>query len=253
MAAIYKFSRRDFFKVTAATGAGLILGAHLPGCADEKKGAGVFVPSVFLSIDPDGTATVYVPRTEMGQGVRTSLPMLVAEELDADWADVRCEGVPADEQYGDMKTSGSTSIRDFYNTLLNVGATARTMLVSAAATFPILMGSIDLSVAANTTLTGIVAALFIPRIGVYAAIPALLVGVGFGLLNGMVSVRLKLPSFIITLGTMSIMNGTGLLLSGGSPIWFQNDAFTWISKGTILGGLQNIVVWSVLAYVLFSY
>jgi len=127
------------------------------------------------------------------------------------------------------------------------------LLVSSAATFPILMGSIDLSIAANTTLTGIVAALFIPRIGVYAAIPALLVGVGFGLLNGTVSVRLKLPSFIITLGTMSIMNGTGLLLSGGSPIWFQNDAFTWISKGTLFGGLQNIVVWSVLAYIFFSY
>jgi len=127
------------------------------------------------------------------------------------------------------------------------------LLVGAAATFPILMGSIDLSVAANTTLTGIVAALFIPKIGVYAVLPALLVGVGFGFLNGLVSVNFKLPSFIITLGTMSIMDGTGLLLSGGSPIWFQNDAFTWISKGTIFGGLQNIVVWSVLAYIFFSY
>lgn len=127
------------------------------------------------------------------------------------------------------------------------------LLVGTASTFPILMGSIDLSVAANTTLTGIVAALFIPNIGVWAAVPAILVGLGFGFINGMVSVKFKLPSFIITLGTMSIMNGTGLLLSGGSPIWFQNDAFNWISKGTIFGGLQNIVVWSVLIYILFSF
>jgi len=127
------------------------------------------------------------------------------------------------------------------------------LLVSTAATFPILMGSIDLSVAANTTLSGIMAALFISNIGVYAAFPAVLVGVGFGFLNGIVSVYFKLPSFIITLGTMSIMDGTGLLLSEGSPIWFQNDAFTWIAKGSIFGGLQNIVVWSVLAYIFFSF
>lgn len=127
------------------------------------------------------------------------------------------------------------------------------LLVGTASTFPILMGSIDLSVAANTTLTGIVAALFISKIGVYAAFPAVIVGVSFGLLNGIVSVYFKLPSFIITLGTMSIMDGTGLLLSGGSPIWFQNDAFNWISKGSIFGGLQNIVVWSVLVYILFSF
>jgi len=127
------------------------------------------------------------------------------------------------------------------------------LLVGTASTFPILMGSIDLSVAANTTLTGIVAALFIPNIGVYAAVPAILVGLGFGFINGMVSVKFKLPSFIITLGTMSIMDGTGLLLSGGSPIWFQNEAFTWISKGTIFGSLQNIVVWSVMAYIIFSF
>ncbi len=127
------------------------------------------------------------------------------------------------------------------------------LLVGTASTFPILMGSIDLSVAANTTLAGIVAALFIPYIGVYAAFVAIVVGIGFGLLNGVVSVYFKLPSFIITLGTMSIMDGTGLLLSGGSPIWFQNDSFAWISKGSIFGGLQNIVIWSVLAYIFFSF
>jgi ribose transport system permease protein/putative xylitol transport system permease protein len=127
------------------------------------------------------------------------------------------------------------------------------LLVGTASTFPILMGSIDLSVAANTTLSGIVVALFIPNIGVYAALSAILVGLGFGLINGLASVKFKLPSFIITLGTMSIMDGTGLLLSGGSPIWFQNDSFAWISKGNIFGGLQNIVIWSIVVYALISF
>ncbi len=138
------------------------------------------------------------------------------------------------------------------NILVLLAQSSILLLVSTAVTFPILMGSIDLSVAANATLTGIVAALFIPKLGVYAVIPAVLMGTLFGVINGLAYVYFKLPSFIVTLGTMSIMDGTGLLLSGGTPIWFQNDVFTWIAKGSLFINLQNIVIWAVLVYVIFS-
>ena len=139
------------------------------------------------------------------------------------------------------------------NILILLAQSSILLLVSTAVTFPILMASIDLSVAANATLTGIVAALFIPKLGVYAVIPAILMGTAFGAINGLVYVYFKLPSFLVTLGTMSIMDGTGLLLSGGTPIWFQNDAFTWIAKGSLFINLQNIVIWAVLVYIIFSF
>jgi isoquinoline 1-oxidoreductase beta subunit len=92
-----------------------------------------FAPDVFLRIDNNNTVTVIVSRSEMGQGVRTSFPMIVAEELDADWSTVRIEQAATDDKYGRLNTYGSRSIISMWDALRQTGATARAMLAAAAA------------------------------------------------------------------------------------------------------------------------
>jgi isoquinoline 1-oxidoreductase beta subunit len=92
-----------------------------------------FQPNLFVRIDPDGAVTLTVHRSEMGQGVRTALAMVLAEELEADWASVRVEQSPANSEIGSQITSGSGSVTDFYASLRGAGATARQILVAAAA------------------------------------------------------------------------------------------------------------------------
>src|SRR5215467_1748681 len=93
----------------------------------------VFHPAVYLGIDPDGTVHIVAHRSEMGTTSRTSLPLIAADELDADWARVKIEQAIGDPKYGDQSTDGSYSIRAFYDAMRQTGATARTMLVQAAA------------------------------------------------------------------------------------------------------------------------
>ncbi len=90
-------------------------------------------PSVYLGIEPDGTVFIVTHRSEMGTGIRTSLPLVAADELEADWSRVRIEQGLGDPKYGDQNTDGSRSIRDFYEAFRRAGASARVMLVSAAA------------------------------------------------------------------------------------------------------------------------
>jgi isoquinoline 1-oxidoreductase beta subunit len=132
-------SRREFLEATAVAGAGLLIGVHLP--PRRPRGIpypGPFAPNAWLRINPDESVLVIVDRSEMGQGVATSLPMLVAEELEADWSKVRIEFAPADKAYinpmfGMQGTGGSTSVRAAYTPLRKAGAAAREMLVAAAA------------------------------------------------------------------------------------------------------------------------
>ncbi len=130
-------ARRDFIKVVSVAGGGLILGFYLPSkeelLATEPVPATAFAPNAWLRIDLDGSVTVTVAKSEMGQGVRTSLPMLLAEELEADWSKIRIEPALADPKYGDMTTGGSTSVRKSWLPLRKAGATPREMLISAAA------------------------------------------------------------------------------------------------------------------------
>jgi len=144
MTATGQFSRRDFLKTGAAAGAGLTLAVYLPGCtreaavADAAVAKPTFLPNAWLRIGPDGWVTVMVDRSEMGQGVDTALPMLVAEELDADWKRIRVEHAPPGKEYvnpmfGLQGTGGSTSVRAAFKPLREAGAKARAMLVSAAA------------------------------------------------------------------------------------------------------------------------
>lgn len=102
--------------------------------ADAMPGGTVDDPLAFVSIDADGTVTLTVHRVEMGQGVRTSLPLVVADELEADWSKVRIVQAPANEaRYGNQNTDGSRSLRHFFEPMRRVGASARTMLEAAAA------------------------------------------------------------------------------------------------------------------------
>jgi isoquinoline 1-oxidoreductase subunit beta len=124
-------SRRQFLSVGAAAGAGLVIGFYLPHGSHEVRDT--FAPNAYLKIAPNGKITVVVARSEMGQGVRTSLPMILAEELEADWQQVTMEQAGASTLYGDQTTGGSASVRTTWDPMRKAGAAAREMLISAAA------------------------------------------------------------------------------------------------------------------------
>jgi isoquinoline 1-oxidoreductase beta subunit len=128
-------NRREFLKLCSVAGVGLVIGVRYgndPALAADATGSR-FAPSAFVAIDRSGTVTVWVARSELGQGVRTALPMLVAEELEADWKRIRIEPAVLDRKYGSQGTGGSTSVRQSWIPLRKAGAAAREMLVAAAA------------------------------------------------------------------------------------------------------------------------
>jgi isoquinoline 1-oxidoreductase subunit beta len=124
-------SRREFVAAGVAAGAGLVVGFYLPH--GGKAGAEVFSPNAYLRITPDNKITIVVARSEMGQGVRTALPMILAEELEADWKQIQIEQAGASTLYGDQTTGGSASVRTTWDPMRKAGAAAREMLISAAA------------------------------------------------------------------------------------------------------------------------
>lgn len=123
-------SRREFVITGVAAGAGLVVGFHLP---HRSSGNGTFAPNAYLRITPDNKIVVVVPRSEMGQGVRTALPMILAEELEADLNQITIEQAGASRLFGDQTTGGSASVRTTWDPLRRAGASAREMLISAAA------------------------------------------------------------------------------------------------------------------------
>ncbi len=138
MSGIQNISRRDFLKAGALLGGGLVLGVSLPAPASGAKAGEASKLNAFVRIGPDDTVTIIVNHSEMGQGIYTSLPMLVNEELDADWAKIRIEAAPVDEvynhtAYGMQMTGGSSSVWSEYDRLRQMGAAAREMLIAAAA------------------------------------------------------------------------------------------------------------------------
>src|SRR2546425_7306048 len=132
---IANVSRREFFKASGA----LVLAISFPGKVFSQT-QNSFSPNAFVRIGSDNTVTVIVKHLEMGQGTYTGLPTLVAEELDADWSQIRVGGAPADaSRYNNLfwgqaqGTGGSTALANSYEQLRKAGATARAMLVAAAA------------------------------------------------------------------------------------------------------------------------
>jgi len=133
-----RFSRRTFLQAAAA-GGGLLLGLRVPFANDEAEAAGDFVPNAFIRIGGDGEVVLTMPYVEMGQGTYTSIPMLIAEELEVDLKQVRLEHAPPNEKLyanpllGVQATGNSNAMRGAWKPLRQAGATARTMLVAAAA------------------------------------------------------------------------------------------------------------------------
>src|SRR5437016_7480598 len=135
-------SRGEFVTVLAAAGGGLLLGYRVAG-AQRAAPTGAtspdFVPNAFIRIGPDGGITLIMPQVEMGQGTYTSMPMLLAEELEVAPDQIRLEHAPPDDKryanpfFGEQMTGASSSVRAFYEPLRRAGATARAMLVAAAA------------------------------------------------------------------------------------------------------------------------
>ncbi len=136
-------SRRDFLKTGAVVGGGLVIAFVVPGAhrflaAQETAAATPFAPNAYLRIGADDSITVLLAHSEMGQGIWTALPMLIAEELDADWSKIRVEHAPAAPAYahtlfGMQMTGGSTSVATEFERYRQAGAAARAMLAQAAA------------------------------------------------------------------------------------------------------------------------
>jgi isoquinoline 1-oxidoreductase beta subunit len=130
---IVNSSRRGFLKQAFGAGA-FVLGARiLPAPAFAALETAVFSPNVFVGIKSDGTVLIVAHRSEMGTSSRTMVPLILADELEADWKRVRLEQAIGDEKYGDQNTDGSHSVRSFFGVMQECGASARTMLEQAAA------------------------------------------------------------------------------------------------------------------------
>lgn len=128
-------SRRTFLKTAALGGASLVIGfdgARLLAASDPQRDS-EFKPNHWVRIDPDGTVTLTIGRAEMGQGVRTSLAMILAEELEADWSRIKLVQASPSKIFNDLGTGGSDSVREGWRTLRKAGAAAREMLITAAA------------------------------------------------------------------------------------------------------------------------
>ena len=135
-------SRREFLKTGAIVTGGLVIAFTVPGARRfaraERTAVAPFAPNAFLRVGSDDTVTVLLPHSEMGQGIWTTLPMLIAEELDADWSRIKVEHAPAAPAYahtafGMQMTGGSTSTWSEFDRCRQAGATARAMLLAAAA------------------------------------------------------------------------------------------------------------------------
>ncbi len=140
MSAIENVSRREFLSGVLSTGAFVLAAQVIPKSVWAQAApfrtqaeSAPLNPSVYLGIKPDGSVFIVTHRSEMGTGIRTSLPQVAADELEADWSRVTIEQGIGDPRYGDQNTDGSRSIRDFYEAFRHAGASARSMLVSAAA------------------------------------------------------------------------------------------------------------------------
>ena len=138
--AIENVSRRGFLKGMVSAGAFVLAVRYAPGMsfAEEQTARSLIDhaplhPSVYVGLETDGTVYIVAHRSEMGTSSRTSLPLILADELDADWSRVKIEQALGDPRYGSQDTDGSRSVRDFFNPLREAGATTRLMLIRAAA------------------------------------------------------------------------------------------------------------------------
>src|SRR6266481_4707346 len=143
-----QLNRRSFIQVSALAGGGILIGLYTePGLAAQERGlanpvvATPINPNTYIKVHPDNTFTVIAKNPETGQGIRNALPMIIADEFDVDWKQIKIEQGDRDDKYArDMgapdigqREGGSTAIPQNYTPMRNVGATARTMMIAAAA------------------------------------------------------------------------------------------------------------------------
>src|ERR1700676_2484836 len=145
MSHIENVSRRRFLQGAFGAGAFVLAVRYIPPVLGQGQAHGqptdgqtdadraTFHPNMFMGIQQDGTVYIVAHRSEMGTVIRTSLPLVVADELDADWKRVKIDQAIGDKRYGDQNTDGSHSIRSFFDTMRECGAAARLMLIQAAA------------------------------------------------------------------------------------------------------------------------
>lgn len=126
-------SRREFLKISSFASSGLIIGMTLSSRSAVAAGEGTFQPNAFLSIATDGKIIIMSKNPEIGQGVKTSMPQIIAEELEVDWTQIEVQQAPLDGRLGDQFAGGSTAINTNFNELRKAGASAREMLIEAAA------------------------------------------------------------------------------------------------------------------------
>lgn len=136
MSTIKNLSRRSFVKSVGLVSGGLILACNTSIFSDKEKeqiNLIDFNPNLFVQLNSDGSLILVASRSEMGNGVRTSLPSVIADEMEADWNMVTIKQATGDQKYGDQNTDGSRSIRYLYETMRKMGATGKAMLITAAA------------------------------------------------------------------------------------------------------------------------
>lgn len=136
MKKIQNISRRSFVKSIGLASGGLVLACNTSIFSDKEKKVKSLInfnPNLFVQLNSDGSLILVASRSEMGNGVRTSLPSVIADEMEADWSKVSIQQATGDKKYGDQNTDGSRSIRYLFETMRQMGATAKAMLITAAA------------------------------------------------------------------------------------------------------------------------
>lgn len=133
MGVVQNISRRSFIKSVGLASGGLVLACNSGAFSDTPKELIEFNPNLFVQLNSDGSLILVASRSEMGNGVRTSLPSVIADEMEADWNRVSIKQATGDKKYGDQNTDGSRSIRYLYEAMREMGAKARKMLEMAAA------------------------------------------------------------------------------------------------------------------------
>ncbi len=136
MSEIQNLSRRSFLKNIGIASGGLVIASNYSLFANAHPvtdNNSPFVPNLFVQLNPDGSLIIIASRSEMGNGVRTSLPSIIADEMDADWNKVIIQQATGDAKYGDQNTDGSRSVRYLFETMRKMGAATRMLLIAAAA------------------------------------------------------------------------------------------------------------------------
>jgi isoquinoline 1-oxidoreductase beta subunit len=136
MSTIQQIKRRDFIKLVGLASGGILLGCNVSSDKKEfiPQVSGTFAPNLFIQIQKDGNIILLASRSEMGQGIRTSLASAIADELEADWKYITVKQATGNAKYGNQNTDGSRSVRTLLEPMRKMGATAKAMLITAAAT-----------------------------------------------------------------------------------------------------------------------